>query len=291
MESVVLSNHYFTVKINPLGAEMISVFSKSWNRELLWNANPSWWARHAPVLFPIVGKLKNNTITINRKSYFIPQHGFARDQYFEVISSTSTQAVFLLRSSPETLLHFPFHFELQLKYKLIDEKLICEYKVFNPSTETLYYSIGAHPGFNFPFSQTSLPANRKVIFSKQEKNEFLALESGLFTPAVKNHFESDNQTLILKNEILTDNALVLQNVQSDQLVLTDGSQDLIFNWSGFNYFGIWTKDPSANFICLEPWAGLADDENFRGEISEKKGIRKLEKNQIQEYSFSIQIKT
>src|SRR5699024_7785261 len=145
-----LENEYIIVQAKQQGAELTSIRMKEDNTEYLWNADPSHWNRHAPILFPIVGRLVNNTYFVDGTAYEMSQHGFARDMTFDIIHQTDTSVSFLLTSTEETLKKYPFLFSLTVTYTLVDTKVVVDYKVENTGKKEMYFSIGAHPGFNCP---------------------------------------------------------------------------------------------------------------------------------------------
>ena len=176
----ILENEIIRVEISAQGAELKSIFNKKFQLEYLWQGNASVWPRKAPVLFPIVGKLKDNTYTFNAKEYSLPQHGFARDQVFSLISSTKSLVVYRLHHNDESLNNFPFEFELDIIYSIEDSTLKVEYNIKNPSAKSdLYYSIGAHPGFNCPLVHGEIFEDYYLEFEKPEKLNRILLDKGL----------------------------------------------------------------------------------------------------------------
>ena len=151
-----LENNVLSVKVNSFGAELCSVFSKETNIEYIWQADETVWARHAPNLFPIVGKLKDGEFIYQSKSYQLSQHGFARDSEFICIEQAEDYLFFELRASEQSLRIYPFHFSFQIKYKLIGNDLEISYSVLNPDNCDLYFSFGAHPAFNCPLQKDEL---------------------------------------------------------------------------------------------------------------------------------------
>ncbi|WP_242851368.1 hypothetical protein [Clostridium sp. DMHC 10] len=148
--SIILQNELLKVEAVEKGAELTSIKTVKDGAEYLWTAKSDIWARHAPILFPIVGKVKNNTYRINDDTYTLSQHGFARDMNFEVMEGTSDKAVFKLTYNEETLSKYPYKFELIVKYELKENEIEASYKVKNVDSQEIYFSIGAHPGFNCP---------------------------------------------------------------------------------------------------------------------------------------------
>jgi len=272
---ITLENDYLKVSLNAKGAELQGLYSKETQIEYLWNANPKYWAKHSPVLFPIVGSLKDDHFKYKGKSYELPRHGFARDHVFKVEKVSSTEAIFTLTQSDETLKVYPFHFELRLIYRLIDRKLNLTYEVINTGNDELLFSIGAHPAFAVPNTPNTTYEDYYLAFNTDEKLTYWKLEDGLVANETES-IELDGHRLNLKHELFYNDALVFKTLQSSCISLLNQKNDygLHFHFEDFPFFGIWAaKD--APFICLEPWCGVADGVNHNRELQCKEGIISL----------------
>ena len=256
------------------------------NRELLWQADKNTWARHAPVLFPIVGKLKNNTFMHNGRSFHLPQHGFARDKNFKIVEKTATQVVFKLIETEETLSDYPFAFELLIRYSLEDDAVKCTYTVSNTADEDLLFSIGAHPGFRCPVWEDENLSDYTIAFEDEESSQRRLLQDGLFNHKKEVVFSNAN-SFRLHSGLFEKDAIVLDELKSSSLRLFSNRYSLEFSWFNMPYFGIWTKKADSGFVCLEPWAGLADSVDSTGNLSEKEGIIRLQKNEQYVCGFSF----
>jgi galactose mutarotase-like enzyme len=278
-----LSNTNITIQIKHLGAELCSL-SNAANHQFIWEGNPSFWGKHSPILFPIVGALKNNSYTYNQATYSLSRHGFARDMNFELIKKTNDSATFSLASTAETLAKYPFEFELQISYKLIENSVVIGYHVFNHGSLPMPFSIGAHPAF-------ALPNNFEEYQLEFETNEVLescVLEENLISdkkiPVVLNE-----KNLNLKYELFENDALIFKSIQSKSLVLKHLNNPVLkIKYQDFPDLGIWTM-VNAPFICLEPWFGFSDGLDAGGTIFEKEGISVLDANQQFESSYSIEV--
>lgn len=280
----IIRNENLAASISHLGAELNSLFGKSTNREYLWQANPEFWAKHAPVLFPIVGTLKNNSFSHHGQTYFLPRHGFARDMDFNLVANTENSATFSLRSNDETRKKYHFDFEFLISYNLANNQLEVSYTVINLSTVTMYYAVGGHPAFALPqpFSEYQLE------FERDETLQCFVLENDLLS----DHFLEilpDNRRLALNYELFKNDALILKNIQSKKIsIIENGIPVLNFTFKDFQNFGIWTKE-NAPFICLEPWMGYSDLLTSSGELSKKEGIQNLAPKTEKKYTFFIEI--
>ncbi len=282
----IIENEFYRLSVYNLGAELNSVFSKVLNKELLWHADKDIWARNAPVLFPIVGKLKENRYEYSGKQYNLPQHGFARDKEFKIVEQSQNQITFQLKETEETLLIYPFQFNLKISYELSGETIKCIYTVENSGNKDLWFSIGAHPGFICPVYEGEGLAEYKINFEKPEKSKRRLLQDGLFNNAYEPIFEEPG-TLALSQKLFDKDAIVFDDLISTSLKLLSKKYCLNFSWFNMPYFGIWTKKGTEQFVCLEPWAGIADSINSLGKLEEKEGVIKLNSGLKYECGFSF----
>lgn len=279
-----LTNSSLTATINPKGAELISLKSNASKREYIWEGDPDFWGKHSPVLFPIVGTLKNNQYVYQGNVYELPRHGFARDRQFELLSATQNQAIFSLKSDAESLKQYPFRFELRITYTLSANQLEIAYTVINEETHTMLFSIGAHPAFALPESFSSY----KLAFEKEEKLCSFALENDLLS----NHQSEvvmEQNVLPLSYALFEKDAMIFKQIKSRRIRLLENDRPLLhFDYADFPYFGIWTKT-NAPFICLEPWLGYSDTVDATGNFAEKEAIQFLDPHQSFKCRFSIEI--
>ena len=281
---MILQNDYLKVDIAALGAELKSIISYK-GTELLWQGNPLYWSKTSPVLFPIVGGLKNNYFEYKNEKYSLDRHGFARDCVFQEECISKNKSVYTLKSNAETLKKYPFNFVLQITYELIEKQLKCTYTVENTSNETMFFSIGAHPAFDLQGNMT----NYELLFSGDATLVCNTLQRGLITDKVKT-IDLDDQKLALKPELFKEDALVLKNLRSNEIVLRNKStlEQLTFSFENFPYFGIWAAK-NAPFICLEPWCGIADTINHMNNLDKKEGINELAPSESFKRSWGITI--
>ena len=285
-----LENAQLRVSIRPKGAELTSIFHKASGIEHLWQADPGVWGWHAPNLFPIVGGCLNNQLLIDGKTYPIDRHGFARQSLFETTESTATHAVFSLRSSEATRVHFPYEFEFQIIYELDGPTLTVTYRVVNEDEKTIFFSMGAHPAFAVPFQPGEIYEDYFVEFEKAEPLETHMLSAaGYFTGETKPVSTDANRLLLTKN-LFDEDALVFKNLASRRVAIHSDkhSHAVTVDYPAFSYLGIWAK-PGAPFVCLEPWLGCADSEGQPKPIQEKEAIQHVEQGHVFTASFTITI--
>ena len=281
------------VEIAAHGAELTSFQDLASGREYLWQADAAQWARHAPLLFPIVGKLPDDTYLYNGQPYKLPQHGFARDQEFTVIHQDAASLTFQLMASAATKAEFPFEFELRVRYELRGSVLTVGWHVRNPAAagHDLLFSIGAHPAFNCPlgsgerFEDYAFHFDHPVTLARQLLRG--GLRSGETAPVLENQ-----AALPLSYELFKDDALVFSHFDFTRLTLQKADRTGPFvrmQFAGFPYLGLWTKGPGANFVCIEPWHGVASPVGEPQELSDKEGILTLGPSQMFDASYTIEI--
>lgn len=267
------------IKTVSKGAELVSIkmdgFEKMHDGESFWN-------RHAPVLFPIVGKLKDGKTIIEGKEYFMGQHGFARDMEFEVLGENS----YLLKSSEESLKMFPYEFEFYISYEVNENEVITKYKVINKDNKQMIFGLGGHPAFNCEYSSGKYRLEFEDI---EDEIEVYQLEDGLVkeNPEKTSKFIKENR-IFLDKDIFKNDAIIFKNIKSRKVYLkTEIKTILAFEFKDFPYLGIWSK-PDAPFVCIEPWFNTADRINSNGVFEEKEDL--IELNPNQEFSAEYKVK-
>jgi galactose mutarotase-like enzyme len=280
--TISISNTFLKATFNTKGAELTALHSKQ--RNYIWNGNPQFWGKHSPILFPIVGTIKNNEYFFEGKKYNLNRHGFARDLDFKIISQTQTSVVFSLKNNYKTILAFPFEFELQILYQLDENKLNVSYRVQNNDKKIMPFSIGAHPAFALNESFE----NYGLQFSDDEKINYYLLDSDLVAEK-STILKVKNKRLDLNYKLFENDALVFKSMQSDAITIFEYDKAILkLHYKGFPNFGIWTKH-NAPFICLEPWYGYSDTNESTQQIVEKEGIQLLKPNAIFDATYNIEI--
>lgn len=278
-----ISNSNLTVQIKHLGAELFSIKNEQ-NKEYIWEGNSMFWGKHSPILFPIVGSLKNNNYCVNGKQFQLSRHGFAREKKFELIEKTNETATFSLLSTKETKEIYPYDFELQICYSLKGNKLNIDYKVINNNESTMPFSIGAHPAFALEgnFEDYSLE------FPQDDLLKYYLLEKGLISN-VTDELQLVNRQLGLNYHLFEKDALVFKTLKSKSISLLKNSNPILkVNFNDFPNLGIWTV-VNAPFLCIEPWFGYSDTLDEYADFSKKEGIQLLEKNETFKSNYSIEI--
>ncbi|MDF7638891.1 aldose 1-epimerase family protein [Lactobacillus sp. ESL0791] len=285
-----IQNNFLKVVISSKGAEIQSVKSQLTDFEYIWQADPQVWGRHAPVLFPIVGHLKNDEYTYQGKTYHMTQHGFARDNEFTVERHTAESITLLLKDTEQTRAVYPFKFELRVNYNLLNNLLEENFSVVNKSDREMIFGIGGHPGFNVPvndscrkedFYFTTLPSVARVKIPL--KGPFLDWDN--------RYLASTNSLITLSDHLFKNDALIFQLRGHDNKVSlrTDLSDYHVNVWTrDAPFVGIWSQYPkTANFVCVEPWWGVADKTDTDGKLETKFGMNHLEEGQSFDAGFSM----
>ncbi|MEO0898164.1 MAG: aldose 1-epimerase family protein [Bacteroidota bacterium] len=282
-----LSNAHLAISVNDKGAELSSVQHQQHKIEYIWQANPDVWGRHAPMLFPIVGKLKDNQYQIDGNSFEMKQHGFARDRQFQLLNSGKDFLHFRLVSDEQTRALYPFDFELNVFYKLVDNLVQIMYQVVNKSEVDMAFSIGAHPGFKVPMTAGGNYEDYEIHFEQKESLSRYLLDGGLYTGETELVLDNSH-SLPLTRQLFDKDALVFHHPESSYIRLqsSEHSHSVRMGIRGFAYLGIWAK-PGADFVCLEPWQGLADYTDTKGDLRMKKGIMTLAPHQIHYFNYDL----
>ena len=267
------------IKSKKQGAELTSI--KFNGKEMLHQGEI--WNRHAPILFPIVGKLKNNETIINGKTYHMGQHGFARDEEFVELEKNDVEHKYLLESNKETIKMFPFKFQLYVSHKVHENSVITTYEVVNKDEKQMIFGIGGHPAYICDYSS----GKYSIEFQKQENNiKFLKLDNGLIMEKeAKNILE--NNSIKLNKESFIDDAIIVKNINSNKVYLKENDKKILeFDFTGFPYLGMWAKI-GAPFVCIEPWMNTADKVDTDGKLQSKENIITLEPREKFKCSYKV----
>ncbi|MEA5458788.1 aldose 1-epimerase family protein [Arcicella sp. LKC2W] len=285
-----ITSQNLTVKINPKGAELVSLFNHENQTEYMWSADPNFWGKSSPVLFPIVGSLKNNVYRFEGKEYTLPRHGFARDREFAVEKSSENSVTFLLTHDDNSLKVYPFKFEFRLIYTLINNTLSVTYAVKNIGEGEMFFSVGGHPAFAVPLAENTNYDDYYLKFNKTETFKRWGLTNEGLIETQPFDFLIKTNILPLTKELFYDDAIVFKNLESTSITLKSDNvnQQLQFDFEGFPFLGIWAAK-NADFVCIEPWCGIADAANHNQELTEKEGIMCLIANEIFEKTWCVTV--
>jgi galactose mutarotase-like enzyme len=271
---ITIENDRFTVGILKRGAELRSFYDKATGREIMWQADPDIWGGSAPILFPIVGKLRDGKTTINGRVYEIPKHGIVRQSDATVIDQGSDHVTFAFESDAETLKQYPFPFVLEVEFKLDFQSLEVLYRVKNTGSEEMLFTIGSHPAFALDLERATLD-DYSIEFVEPATIDLHGLKNGLLAKKPANR-HIDAHGVQLSASLFADDALIFPNLGTRTLRLKSNKETrcLEFDTHGAPHLGIWAK-PGAAYVCLEPWYSFDDAPDCDGRFENKPGILQL----------------
>jgi len=286
-----IGNSLLSVTVKPHGAELAGLKAAD-GTEYLWQADPAVWGRHAPLLFPIVGKLAQGHYLLDGKRYEMKPHGFARDMDFELIQESGTALSFRLRSTPETRRQYPFDFMLLRHYRLNQASLEVTCEVFNTGNTVMPFSIGEHPAFALNWGAGDRVEDYALKFEKAERLDAHFLNSEGLLSGQTERILSNHNVLPLRRDLFDRDALIFLKMKSQTISLCSRrhARGVTVEFSGYPCVGIWAK-PGAPFVCIEPWYGHADPVGHNGELMNKPGIIKLEPGTSFTCSWRVVVKT
>ena len=293
-----LENDELLVTVARRGAELTRIYDKKADREVLWCAEPSVWNRHAPVLFPFVGKCYEGAYVHDGKEYGMTPHGFARDMDFEPLLCDMDECWFRLKDTPETYEKYPFHFEVEIGHRLEGRTIEVMWKVANTDSGEMLFMMGGHPAFQVP--------EGKNIYDFTFEFNRRGCREGQFTDCL--HYLAPNANGYEKEELQGDLKLSEGRVPltkgffdtaltymfdeaqvSSVSLMVDGSPYVTLECSDFPYLGIWTMEATHPFVCLEPWYGICASDGYKGELKDRRGIISLPGWENWQKSYQIRV--
>jgi galactose mutarotase-like enzyme len=286
-ELVTIASEALTARINPLGAELWSLTDRD-GREYMTDADPAFWTGHAPLLFPVVGALNGGRYQLDGAEYVMPKHGFARHSLFEVVSVEPSAARFRLRDDEGTRAAYPFAFALDMTFDVVGKTLHMAATVSNPGEQALPFSFGFHPAFAWPLPGGAPKADHVVAFAEAEPQAIRRIDAGTGlllpegeTTPVEGHLLRPDAALF------EEDALIWDRLASRSATFgAPGGPRLSLAFPDTPMLGIWQK-PGANYLCIEPWQGIADPVGFSGDFLEKPGIVSLEPGGIRRFRMDV----
>ena len=296
MEQIRLENEKLEAVVNYHGAELRSVKRKSTGEEYLWNADAKYWGWTSPVLFPFVGGVKDKIYRHEGKEYPMNQHGFARDMDFTLVSESADEICFALEDTEETYQAYPFHFHLEIGYKLEDTSVKVMWKVKNTNKTDMYFAIGAHPAFFCPVHEGEKQSDYYLSFRDGEGNAPESLintvfgEGGVVTTQKKEYKLTDG-LLPIDEHLFDGDALVIEDHQIQRVALLDPQKkEYLAVEFDAPLAGIWSPPKKqAPFVCIEPWYGRCDSEVFDGELKDRDWENTLEAGEEFAVSYKITV--
>lgn len=293
-----LENEELLVQVERHGAQLSRIYDKKAGRELLWNADPAVWSRHAPVLFPFIGKCYEGSYFLNGQEYPMTPHGFARDMDFEPVLCDREECWYRLTDTEETYARYPFHFQIEIGHRLTGRTVEVMWRVENRGSEEMLFMMGGHPAFRVPEGKTIY--DYTFVFNREGKKQGEHQQSLHYLSPNRAGYEEealggvlelkDGQTALTKG--FFDRALTYifdEEQLSSAGLLVDGVPYVTVTFDGFPFLGVWTMEKTHPFVCLEPWYGICASQGFQGDLAERRGIQKLEAQGVWEKQYSIRI--
>ena len=272
----------FSLGVKEMGAELTSFKSKLTGTEYMWSGNTDIWYGQSPILFPIIGRLLDDKYRLDGKEYTMPKHGIVRKKPFKLVDRTDSSLTFIQTDDDESYEMYPYHFELLVKFEITDNGLSVTHKVTNKSNVVMYYSFGAHPGFNCAIGDYLEFSDDETLLTERIDHESILIEE-------KFPVETDGKKLIITKDIFNDDALILSDYKSKSISLKSDMHNRVVK---FNFdspvLGIWAK-PNAPYVCIEPWWGINDNHDKKSDISQKRGIMSLGADESKTFTWNIEI--
>lgn len=287
-----IDSDHLKVTIQKEGAELCSVISKKSGKEYIWQASPEVWGSHAPNLFPVIGGLKEGKYRYKGNWYEMPKHGFIRRNENLTVEEVFNDSIsFLLHSEEVIKKIYPFDFQFRIQFSVTESTLTVSHQVINIGLEDLLFSLGGHPAFNCPIHENADYEDYHLEFDQEEYAEthLLDIEKGLVTNETELVLDNSAKLPLHKN-LFDRDALIFKNLKSNSISLVHKNKGKVLSMdiSDFPYLGIWAK-PGADYICIEPWLGIADSVHHNQNLEDKEGIILLPKNQLFSAKYSIEL--
>ena len=293
-----IENEEIQVEVSLHGAEMTRIAKKG--KEYLWCGDAQYWGRHAPILFPIVGKVYDGKYRIKGKEYGLPQHGFARDMDFELKEQGREEVTMELASNEETKSRYPYPFVLSAAYRLDGGRIAVRWTVENRTETVMDYQIGAHPAFNYAAFDPEEERHGGLRLLRKEGDGYRPVEGvevrGFsregYATAEQNRIELKQGRMAMTDALFAKGALILENRQVQKAILEDkeGQPMLAMTFDKAPVLGIWSPEGKrAPFVCIEPWAGRCDREGYDGEFGEREWMNHLAPHSLQQFEYDIEI--
>ena len=287
-----LENDRLKIAVTHRGAELASLVDKTSGRELMWQADPAVWGSHAPVLFPIIGVLKDGKTTIEGDEYSIPKHGFIRhNEDLELYGQREDRLALRLCSSDKTLAQYPYTFDFRITYRLRNEHVIVYHEITNTDDKPMYFNLGGHPAFNVPAFPNDRYEDYFLRFeSPEDAPSHTVTEEGTIGPSTRPVPWEAGNILPLTHDLFANDALVFKDLNSHSVTLESriNGPVLKVDYAGWTHLGIWAK-PNGDFVCIEPWIGLSDPHDADGVFKHKEGMVELGAGETYEMSYDVKV--
>lgn len=279
-----IENNYLKIGVKEFGCELTSVINKENGTEYLWQGDEKYWSGQSPILFPIVGRLIEDSYYLDGKKYTMPKHGFARKMPWTFGGADESSMFFTLTETEETLRLYPYKFTVKVTFSLEKNSLKVTHEIKNENSGVMYASLGAHPAFNCEIGD-------RLVFSENETLDTVRIDlvNSLRLPELIPVLK-DEKVITITEDIFNEDALIFNGVKSEAVTLESDnhSRKVIFHLNNSPWLGIWAK-PGAPYVCIEPWCGVNDSTEKKDDFSQKDGINAIPAGESFVYSWKAEI--
>lgn len=285
-----LSNGKISIAVNSVGAELWSIKKTDDSFEYLWQGDGTYWTGRSPVLFPNVGAVKNNVMRVDGVEYPLGNHGFPRKMEFELVNSDEYKLVYAYTYNEESLTMYPYKFVLELTYSLSEYSVIIDYAVKNMDNKVIYFQLGTHAGFNCPMADGVGFEDYYLEFEQSEKSRRYFFDAANLLITGKDTDGLEGTKYPLNFELFKEGACIFKDIKSNSITLKSdkNNRSVVLNYNKFPYLGVWQKY-GAPYVCIEPWYGVSDPDNYIGEFKDKEMMLSLNENGTYECFLKITI--
>ena len=287
-----IENDKLKAEICDEGGELFKIVGKKDNIDYLWNGRKFGWPLSAPTLFPIIGKVKDFKYRVNGKEYNMPEHGFANKKCYEILEKNKDSVTLLLKYDNETMSIYPFKFELKVSYELIDNAIKISYEIINRDKVEIPFSLGSHPCLLCPITKDEDLEDYYLQFECEEESAtILCINKDDYLTGKKKEYLKNSNKIMLDENTFKNGTLIFNNLKSNVIYLKSkkSKRYVSIDFTDFPYLALWATENTKPFICIEPWYGHADYNDFKGELKDKEGVIFLNKNEIFKCCYSIEI--
>ena len=278
-----IENDYLKIGVKEFGCELTSVILKENGTEYLWQGDEKYWTGQSPILFPIVGRLIEDSYYLDGKRYTMPKHGFARKMLWKFGGTDESSMFFTLTETDETLAMYPYKFTVKVIFTLDGSALKVTHEIRNENDVVMYASLGAHPAFNCEIGD-------RLVFSENETLDTVRIDlvNSLRLPDLIPVLKDEN-TITITKDIFNEDALIFSGVKSETVTLESDnhSRKVIFHLNNSPWLGIWAK-PGAPYVCIEPWCGVNDSTEKKEDFSQKDAINAIPAGESFVYSWKAE---
>ncbi len=298
---ITIENEILKAEIESFGAELKSLVSKNNSQEYMWEADPAFWGKTSPILFPFIGKLEDAAYTYNEKKYVADKHGFARDMDYTLVSKEEDRVVLSIESNTNTLGKFPFPFVLEVEYRLEGASLMEQWRVHNKGNETMYFSVGGHPAFACPLMANGVREGKRTdcfvkLYGVNDRDNVLStemnVEKGLLTGDTFPVALDEVGRFAVAEHRFDKDALIFEKQGVTKVALADkeGVEYVSVEAKSCPVWGVWSMPTSdASYVCIEPWWGICDSEGYEGNLEDRPYTNSVEPGKIWQEGYKISV--